>query len=338
LIVFKNKLPSAVMNLRFLAGIFIIASAVVVAPWVVGDWLNHDYDQGEEADSGFVVTVPAMAEKAPEKRRVIELKPLPTPQGEPQPDMTAVSRRSIPKGAATSFKTSALALLRGERSEKVPGNEAARQVVNLHAGRISQEMSRLGLSLGLPVYMRIFKEEKELELWVQKPGELEFILFKIYRIIHAPAGIGPKVRTGDGRGAEGFYYVSGSRLRAETRSQLGFDLGHPNLADRYHQRSGSALVQGERLGDGSYSLSNPAIEEIYTIAAAALDEGQSFFRVHSFPFRMDDKRMGSKIAQHPDQDAFWANLKEGYDFFEVLRFPPNVTVLKDGSYEFMVTN
>jgi len=321
------------MRLRFLAGILLFAVAAIAAPWMVDGWLNHDLV--EVVEPGWSVTVPAMANETPEKRRVIELKPLPAPNREPGSDATAIRRREIPRGVASSFKTSALALIRGERSEKIPVSEAASQATARHSGRISREMSRLGLSPGHPVYMRIFKEEKELELWSQKPDGAEFILFKVYRLLNGPDGLGPKTRTGDGRGAEGFYHVSGSRLRAESGLHLGFDLGYPNLADRYHQRSGRAMLQGEHSPDGGYALSNPSIEEVYTIAAAALKGGQSFFRVHCFPFRMDDKIMDLKIRQHPELDAFWANLKEGYDFFETLRFPPNVTVLKDGRYEFV---
>ncbi len=322
------------MTLRFLAGILLIAVAAIVAPWMVGSWLDHG--SVDVVQSVYTVTVPAMAEGAPEKRRVIELKPLPGPNRETISDGTAISRRAIPKGVATSFKTSALAMIRGERNEKVPVSEMAFQAAARHSGRISSEMGRLGITLGQPIYMRIFREEKELELWVQKAGESEFILFKVYRVLNAPNRVGPKTQAGDGRGAEGFYYVSGSRLRFETEQNLGFDLGYPNASDRFYKRSGGgAMVHGERFSEGGYALSNPAIEEVYTIAAAALNGGQSFFRVHCFPFRMDDKRMDPKISLHPEQDAFWANLKEGYDFFEVLRFPPNVTVLKDGRYQFV---
>ena len=73
------------------------------------------------------------------------------------------------------------------------------------------------------------------------------------------------------------------------------------------------------------------MNEIYALAFAALDSGQSFFRVHSFPFKLDDKT----LSGHRDNKwyAFWLNLKEGYDYFNKYRRPPNVEV-ENGIYVF----
>ncbi len=47
---------------------------------------------------------------------------------------------------------------------------------------ITRELSDLGLKLGDPVFIRIFKEERELELWVKQPRKKTFKLFRTYRI------------------------------------------------------------------------------------------------------------------------------------------------------------
>ena len=65
---------------------------------------------------------------------------------------------------------------------------------------------------------------------------------------------------------------------------------------------------------------------------AALSNGQPFFRVHAFPFRMSDERMDD-LEESGKWFAFWSNLKEGYDYFDFLGRPPNVTVV-DGAYHF----
>ncbi len=51
------------------------------------------------------------------------------------------------------------------------------------------------LTLGAPIYIRIFKESKELEVWVER-GE-RFKLFKKYPIARFSGGLGPKMREGD---------------------------------------------------------------------------------------------------------------------------------------------
>ena len=84
------------------------------------------------------------------------------------------------------------------------------------------------------------------------------------------------------------------------------------------------MVHGDCVSIGCYAMTDPVIEEIYTIAEAALRGGQPFFRVHAFPFRMTDANMnrheGSKWIR------FWRNLKQGYDHFETHRRPPDVSV------------
>ena len=79
-------------------------------------------------------------------------------------------------------------------------------------------------------------------------------------------------------------------------------------------------------------MTDQGIEEIYAIADAALRNGQRFFRVHIFPFRMTDRNM--KKQSNSKWIEFWRNLKEGYDYFENNNHnPPNVEVI-DRKYVF----
>ena len=114
---------------------------------------------------------------------------------------------------------------------------------------------------------------------------------------------------------------------------LSFNLGYPNAYDRAHRRTGSALmVHGECVSIGCFAMGNPAIEEIWTIATAAFRAGQPLFRVHVFPFRLDD---AERLERERDNrwHSFWMNLKEGYDWFEKHGQPPNVEV-ESGRYVF----
>ena len=84
------------------------------------------------------------------------------------------------------------------------------------------------------------------------------------------------------------------------------------------------MIHGNCVSIGCYAMTNARIEEIYTLADAALRNGQSFFRVHVFPFRMTS----ATLEKHRDSRwwEFWTNLKQGFDFFERSRRPPNVEV------------
>ena len=143
---------------------------------------------------------------------------------------------------------------------------------------------------------------------------------------------GPKLRQGDGQSPEGFYFVTPARLNSYSKFHLSFNLGYPNAYDRAHGRTGDFLmVHGDCVSIGCYAMTDVGIEEIYTLVQSALGGGQHFIRVHSFPFPMTDENMQA-YKSHKDA-AFWQNIKQGWDWFETHRRPPNVKV-EDRRYLF----
>ena len=189
-------------------------------------------------------------------------------------------------------------------------------------GPLSAELERKGLRFGAPVFMRIFKEEAELKLWVQGPARFE--LFKTYAICNYSGALGPKLREGDRQSPEGFYRVGRGALNPNSRFHLSFNLGFPNAYDTAHDRTGSFLmVHGDCVSIGCYAMTDAAIEEIYVLAEAALWQGQGAFDVHAFPFRMSEARM-ARAAGHA-WFGFWEELKPGYDAFEQSGQVPEVT-------------
>ncbi|MEM6823088.1 MAG: murein L,D-transpeptidase family protein [Verrucomicrobiota bacterium] len=204
---------------------------------------------------------------------------------------------------------------------------AANRVVTDLQSRFVQ----LDLTWGSPVFLRIFKEPKELEVWIQSTEET-FKLFRTYPICTFSGNLGPKLKEGDYQAPEGFYSVSPSAMNPRSRFHLSFNLGYPNRYDRAHKRTGSALmVHGNCVSIGCYAMGDDNIEEIYTLCANALDGGQDAFQVHCFPFHLTDQNL-KEYRDHPWY-SFWLNLKEGYDYFEFHSYPPSVSV-KDRSYHF----
>jgi len=198
---------------------------------------------------------------------------------------------------------------------------------------LKQELAGKDLVYGAPVFMRVFKESRELEVWVEH-RDGKFRLFKSYAIAAFSGSLGPKLAEGDGQAPEGFYHVPAKMMHPTSSYHLAFNLGYPNAYDRAHGRTGSFLmVHGNRVSIGCYAMTDKRIEEIYTVADAALRNGQKFFRVHCFPFRMSTERLGKLSKEETKWAAFWANLKGGFDYFEAHRVPPNVTV-KEKRYRF----
>ena len=210
-------------------------------------------------------------------------------------------------------------------AQTIPSSPLAKQVIAKLTSELTKQLNSAQLTFGAPVFIRIFKQEAELELWLKDKNN--FKLFKTYKICnYGFAGLGPKLAEGDGKAPEGFYYVTAKQLNPYSSYHLAFNLGYPNAYDRAHNRTGSALmVHGNCVSVGCYAMTDSKIEEIYTIVQAALANGQDFFRVHAFPFRMTKENM----QQHKTEKwySFWQNLKQGYDYFaQHNNNPPNVKI------------
>jgi murein L,D-transpeptidase YafK len=188
--------------------------------------------------------------------------------------------------------------------------------------RLAALMRKKGLRRGDPIFIRIFKQEKELELWMR--AGRKFTLLKTYPICRLSGHIGPKLRERDYQSPEGFYTVTRARLKPDSKYHRAFNLGFPNAYDRAWGRSGSFLmIHGGCRSVGCFAMTNKGVEEIYGLADAALSNGQKSFDVHIFPFRMSAVNM-DKYAKHR-WSSFWWNLKEGHDLFERSLLPPIVS-------------
>ena len=210
-------------------------------------------------------------------------------------------------------------------SVEVPSSARARHAAERVQDDLTQRLAALGVSWGAKVYLRVFKESSELELWVDSGPR--FLHLQTWPICTWSGQLGPKLRQGDGQAPEGFYQVSASQLNPHSRFHLAFNLGYPNAFDRAHQRTGDFLmVHGNCVSIGCYAMGDAAIEEIYTLLAAALQRGQGTVPVHVFPFRMD---AGWQQA-HANSEwlPFWQQLELGYRAFAESGKPPRIGVVQ----------
>jgi murein L,D-transpeptidase YafK len=208
-------------------------------------------------------------------------------------------------------------------ADEVPSTPRAQQIIDDITPALARALRARGLHLGAPIFLRIFKASMDLEVWVQ--GHTTFQRFRTYKICAVSGGLGPKQQEGDLQGPEGFYLVTPERMNPESQYHLSFDLGYPNAYDLAYGRSGDALmVHGNCVSAGCYAMTDEDVAEIYTLADAALRQGQPAFAVHVFPFRMSQKNL--RRFRRAEWLPFWMNLKEGYDLFEKLRRPPQVMV------------
>jgi murein L,D-transpeptidase YafK len=198
-------------------------------------------------------------------------------------------------------------------------NVRARLLPKLH-----DELAARHCQLGQPAFIRIFKESRELELWLQD-DKSAWRLFRVYPIACFSGELGPKTREGDMQAPEGFYSFAAKQLNPASRYHLAFNVGYPNAYDLAHQRTGSLImVHGDMCSIGCFAMTDPVIEEIYLVVEAALKRSGSV-PVHVFPFRMTAESLQAADLAHRD---FWQELLPGYAVFEKERRVPQIRVAK----------
>jgi len=327
----------------------ITASVVLAALGIASPWLVHDWMEWQEHRTSVAAKEPEMA--APVHsfiRRSREGVAIPDAAPEIERGGNAPIETSLPRADSTSASRSfpmanqTVRIIEGLMSRPfsqggkdiaslfqrsgVPESERSRLAREETAPALDEAMGKLGLRLGDPIFLRIFKESAEIEVWACTDQGRDFRLFRIYRFEDG-GNPGPKEKPGDGCTPEGFYYVSASRLLPDRAAGLALDLGFPNASDKYRGASeAECLITSGGRRDGSFLLEAGKMDEIYTLAHAAIAGGQKFFRVHVFPFRMTDKRMDAEWKAQGKWIDYWVNLKEGYDFFENAHFPPDVGI------------
>ncbi|WP_159564991.1 L,D-transpeptidase family protein [Budvicia diplopodorum] len=194
------------------------------------------------------------------------------------------------------------------------------------APQLSTEKQKL---LGLPVYIRILKEDKTLELFVKNQGGYKLV--QSYPVCNYSGGLGPKHSQGDFKSPEGFYQVTMKSLNPNSKFYRSFNIGYPNQYDQAHGYTGKHLmVHGNCVSEGCYAMTDAQIAEIYQFIEYALVNGQPEVDINIFPFRMTDANM--QRYSHSVHYEFWQQLKTGYDFFEKNRLPPTM-VVNNGRYD-----
>jgi murein L,D-transpeptidase YafK len=185
-------------------------------------------------------------------------------------------------------------------------------------------MDKIGTTPSAPVLIRTYKQEAELEIWKLK-SDGQYALLKTYPMCRWSGQLGPKLREGDHQVPEGFYTIAPGQMNPNSHYYLSFNVGYPNAYDRALGRTGGdIMVHGICSSAGCFSMTDAQIGEIYAIAREAFNGGERAIQMQSFPFRMT----AENLARHrlDPNIAFWKELKNGADHFEVTKAEPEVLV------------
>jgi len=191
------------------------------------------------------------------------------------------------------------------------------------------------------IYIRSFKYDSQLELWVRNKSTEAFRLFKTYKVCALAGTLGPKRMEGDYQVPEGFYYITEFNPRSDFH--LSLKLNYPNQSDKKLSDSlrpgGGIYIHGSCVTVGCIPVNDTQIEELYLIAASAKDNGQDFIPVHIFPIRYNNPRSAEYLNRltkdNPSVEKFSVKLKEVYDYFDNEKQLPVITISRKGEYFIM---
>lgn len=188
------------------------------------------------------------------------------------------------------------------------------------------------------VYIRSFKYDSQLEVWVKNSAKETFRLFKTYKVCAMAGSLGPKRMQGDYQVPEGFYYIN--EFKPNSAYHLSLGLNYPNASDRLLSDSlapgGDIYIHGSCVTEGCIPINNDQIEELYIITSYARAMGQEYIPVHIFPVQFNNARsmvyLERFLQMYKSYRPLVSTLRSAYEYFDKNRQIPVIMVNDRGDY------
>ena len=191
---------------------------------------------------------------------------------------------------------------------------------------------------GFQLFLRAFKKEQSLEVWIKEEDKEEFVLLHTYPFCSTSGILGPKRKEGDLQIPEGIYHIN--HFNPVSNFHLSLGVSYPNasdkiLSDKLHP-GGSIYIHGNCVTIGCIPITDDKIKELYVLAVEAKNNGQEKIPIHIFPDRLD---MGTpeKLVQEYSADekvaSFWKNLQPIYLDFKATKKLKMIRVIGKGEYQ-----
>lgn len=188
------------------------------------------------------------------------------------------------------------------------------------------------------LYIRSFKYDRQLEVWVKDEDNGPYKLFTRYPVCAQSGTTGPKRMEGDFQVPEGFYYIN--EFNPNSNYHLSLGINYPNASDRLFSDSlrpgGDIYVHGNCVSVGCIPIKDGPMEELYILATYARSAGQDFIPIHIFPVKYSERKSMEFLAEAERKKAidpkFAARLKEAFTIFEEKKRLPVIGINKKGEY------
>lgn len=129
---------------------------------------------------------------------------------------------------------------------------------------------------GFQLFLRAFKKEQQLEVWVREAEDDQFTLLHTYPFCATSGKVGPKRKEGDLQIPEGIYQIN--HFNPQSNFYLSLGINYPNASDKIlsdkHQPGGSIYIHGNCVTIGCIPITDDKIKELYILAVEARNNGQ----------------------------------------------------------------
>jgi murein L,D-transpeptidase YafK len=184
-----------------------------------------------------------------------------------------------------------------------------------------------------------YKREQQLELWACSESSDTYTLIKQYPFTAFSGTLGPKQKRGDLQIPEGLYHIS--HFNPYSNFHLSMLVSYPNKADAirspYDDLGGEIRIHGSCVTIGCIPIGDQAIEELYITCVDVKSNGENHIPVYIFPGHMDYTgllELQNDIGTDVNLQAFWYNLKQGYDIFATTHQRIDFSIDTQGVYVF----
>ncbi|SKC78301.1 L,D-transpeptidase catalytic domain [Ohtaekwangia koreensis] len=203
---------------------------------------------------------------------------------------------------------------------------------------VKQYFNRQHLNItGAHIFIRTFKKERKLEVWIREKTKSEYTLLNTYDFCASSGILGPKRKEGDLQIPEGVYQIN--HFNPLSNFHLSLGINYPNASDKIlsdaKRPGGSIYIHGNCVTVGCIPVTDDKIKELYILAVEAKNNGQIGIPVHIFPARLDAAgytQLTHEFSSAPALLTFWSNLQKVYLDFEKTRKINTVHVNARGEY------
>ena len=168
----------------------------------------------------------------------------------------------------------AVGLAKGRVTPKATVEDRLRTYETGVVKRLAPALQAKGFSFPLKSFTLLtIKDDSVLQLFGHDPSG-RAVHIKDYAVLAESGTLGPKLREGDGQIPEGIYKIT--FLNPNSSYHLSLRLDYPNEFDRKMaardgrtKLGGDIMIHGKNVSIGCIALGDPAIEEIFCLAARA---------------------------------------------------------------------